>query len=113
MGALRRRVLVRLHRRGIKQPASPRRSAPRLSASADLEPLHGKEQSVEKNGEIKKDPAILNVIEVVLKGFMDGKAAITAELPKAGQALGNGEPSPFEWGVGVSDIGHLRPRPDE
>ncbi len=50
----------------------------------ESEPLHGKKQGVEKNGEIEKDAAILNVIKVVLNGFMDRELAVTAELPEAG-----------------------------
>jgi hypothetical protein len=52
--------------------------------SQTLKALHGKEQGVKKNGEIKKDSAVLNVIKVVLDGFMDDKPAIAAELPKTG-----------------------------
>ncbi len=78
-----------------------------------LEALHGKKQGVEKNREIEKDPAILDVVQVILNGFMDDEPAVAAELPEAGQTLGNREPAAFERGVGVCYIGHLRTRPDQ
>ena len=50
----------------------------------ESEPLHGKKQGVEKDREIEKDAAILNVIKVILNGFMDSELAVSAELPEAG-----------------------------
>ena len=66
-------------------PPGAQRRAYQHHLSMSLEPLHGKEQGVEKNCEIEKDAAILDVIKVILNGFMDDKPAITAELPEAGQ----------------------------
>ena len=60
-----------------------------------LKPLHSKKQGMKENREIEKDAAILNVVEVVLNGFMDDEPAITAKLPEPGQTLGDGQPAAF------------------
>ncbi len=50
----------------------------------ESEPLHSKKQGVKKDREIEKYAAILNVIKVILNGFMDSELAVSAELPEAG-----------------------------
>jgi hypothetical protein len=45
---------------------------------------------VEENGEIEKNAAVLDVIQVILDSFMDDELAIAAELPESGQTLGYG-----------------------
>ena len=43
-----------------------------------LETLHGEEQGVEKNREIQKDAAVLDIVQVILDRLMDDELTVAA-----------------------------------
>src|SRR5215471_14841444 len=44
---------------------------------------HGEDGCVQKNREVHKEVAMLDVVEIVLKVFMDQEGTVPTELPKA------------------------------
>jgi hypothetical protein len=85
----------------------------RRQLTGGLEALHREEQGMQKDREIQKDAAVLDVVQVILDRLMDAELAVTTQLPQAGQALRNGEPAALERCIGVCNIGHLRTRTDQ
>jgi hypothetical protein len=53
----------------------------RRSLCRALEAFHGEEQSVQKNGEIEKAAAVLDIVQIVLERLVDGELAVAAKLP--------------------------------
>ena len=69
---------------------------------------------MKKNCKVERDPAVLYVVKIVFKGFMDSEFTVTAKLPKTGQTPVEQEASAtLQWYIGRCDIWHLRAGPDK
>jgi hypothetical protein len=75
--------------------------------------MHGEEQCADQNGEIQKEVAVADVIEVMMDVLVNWKGTIGTQLPQACNSGDHLKSLPVLRVIALYDEGHFRPRSDQ
>jgi len=76
-----------------------------------LHALYSENPSVQQNCHVHKEPAIPDVVEVILKVFVNKICPVCTQLPQSGDAWYNGQPLPLSWSIRLNNEWHFRAGP--